>query len=294
VNSSQACKLQTILGKDALAAVCTQAFPCGLVSSYKKNIDPNIKLFAVLTDYAPHSFWIYDNVDTYFVPAEEIGESLIRSGVPRDRISVSGIPIDPVFGERLSKDQAKIKCGFTAKGPVLLLMGGSQGVGAMKDVLLSLASKKTPFQVAAIAGKNKALYSWLKRFADSNLNANLNVHPFMYVDKINELMDASDIIISKPGGITTAEAFSKGLPLFIISPIPGQEQMNTDFFLKRGIAVMLGDPRRAFDVIDSYASNISRLSEISRKASSFSKPDSAAVIARRVLEIVGTGHAVSV
>jgi processive 1,2-diacylglycerol beta-glucosyltransferase len=117
------------------AAACTQAFPCGMIADYKKTFNVELPLFGVLTDYAPHSYWIYDKVNTYFVPAKETGQRLINNGVSPNRVIETGIPVDPIF--KTAKDRSKIYDKIQADN---LINGRQPGGGPIKRNLF-IASK---------------------------------------------------------------------------------------------------------------------------------------------------------
>ena len=127
---------------------------------------------------------------------------------------------------------------------------------------------------------NKKLYNWLKRRRYQNKTQVLS-----YAANIDELMDVSDIILTKPGGITTAEALAKGLPMLIVNPLPGQEAMNTRFLLKEGVAVKAENPEDAQVLLEELLENKIKLKVMSDKARTLAKPDSAVDIARMILEI---------
>lgn len=263
------------------AAVCTQAFPCGMIADYKKTFDLKLPLFGVLTDYAPHSYWVYDRVDAYFVPSKETGQRLINNGVSPNRVIETGIPIDPDF--KIAKDRSKIygKTGLLKDKPAILLTGGSQGVGPLKEIFLSLVKTKTDFQIIAVTGNNRSMFKWFKA---QEKKSRKKLITFSYTDNVDELMEIATLLISKPGGITTAEAFAKGLPLCIIKPIPGQEQMNADYLLSNKAAVKIDQPANAGVIIEELLYNQDKLTELNMKAREFSKPDSALEIASFILK----------
>jgi len=277
-------KLKTLMDEFSPdAVICTQAFPCGMVADYKKSYNVKIGLYAVLTDYAPHSYWVFNTVDAYFVPSIETGEKLIQNGVPHNRVINAGIPIDPIF--KTAKDTSVImkKFGLDPEKPVVLLMGGSQGLGPLKEVFNSLLKTRIDMQIVVIAGRNRHLYRWFKRREKSFRKVAKKLFTYSFIDNIDELMEVSSLLISKPGGITTAEALSKGKPLLIIKPIPGQEQMNCDYLLKNNVAIKLDDPQVAGVVVEELLYNMEKLAELGMRARAFAKPDSALDIANFVL-----------
>jgi len=263
------------------AIICTQAFPCGMVADYKKSLNLDMPLVGVLTDYVPHSYWIYNNVDLYVVPTEEAGRKLIDNGIDPARVKTFGIPIDPKF--RMPLDRAEIfeKMSLEKTVPLVLIMGGTQGLGPIRDIVRLLDRSAVNTQLVVVSGTNKRLYNWLKtrHFRKRLLN-------LAYADNIDELMRIATVIITKPGGITTAEALAVGVPMLIVSPLPGQEAMNTKFLLSEGVAVKAESPQDVPVILDELLYNKTKLNIMCRKARMLSKPDSSIDIARQILELI--------
>lgn len=262
------------------AIVCTQAFPCGMIADYKKSSNLNIPLVGVLTDYAPHSYWIYNNIDRYIVPTEETGNKLVENGIDSARIAAFGIPIDPKFRKGLERGELCRKLSLDLKIPVVLIMGGTQGLGPIREVVKLLDRSPIDAQIIVAAGNNKALYRWLvsRRLRKKTL-------VFSCATNVDELMQVSTVVVTKPGGITTAEALAKGIPMLIINPLPGQEVMNTRFLLQEGVAIKANSPQDTVILLEELLGNGHKLAMMKDKALLLSKPDSAVNIARLVLEL---------
>ncbi|MFH1594213.1 MAG: glycosyltransferase [Candidatus Omnitrophota bacterium] len=263
------------------AVICTQAFPCGIVADYIKTFGLKFMLSGILTDYAPHSYWVYDNVDMYFVPSEETKERLIANGIQRDKIKLTGIPIDHRFKKFVDKKKVKESLDLSPEEPIVLVMGGSQGVGPIVDIAKTLNNVCRTFQIIIVCGKNRRLYENLKKAARRFTK---KIVILGYVSKIEELMDISSFVISKPGGITVSESFAKGLPVLIVRPIPGHEQMNTEHIVKNRVAVKVENLRDLDTIITELLSNPQALANMQERARNFSRPDSALDIAKTVLE----------
>lgn len=263
------------------AIVCTQAFPCGMIADYKKSVGQDIPLVGVLTDYAPHSYWVYNNVDKYVVPSDETGRKLIEDGVDPRRVESFGIPIDPKFQARPDKGHLCDKLGLDKDRPCILIMGGTQGLGPIRNVIRMLDMSHLDLQIIVACGTNKKLFRWLK-----SRHFRKKVLVYAYAENIEELMSVSTIIMTKPGGITTAEALATGAPMLIISPLPGQEAMNTRFLLREGVAVKAESPQDAVVMLEELLYNKDKLKAMSTRARSISKPDSSVRTARLVLELV--------
>jgi len=262
--------------------VCTQAFPCGMVAYYKKEQVSRIALLAVLTDYIPHAFWVYDTVDYYVTPSEDISERLAKRGITRSKIHSLGIPFDHKFHEPHDQNKLFKKYGLDPNIPVILVMGGGQGLGPIKAVIRSLEKIRCPIQEIIVTGTNKKLYNSLKR---KMKKSDKKILLFGFVNFINELMDISTLIISKPGGVTTAEVLSKMIPMIIINPIPGQEVSNSDYLTQKGSAVRVDDPKEVGRVIENLLNNRDQL-ELMREASGkIGKPNASLDIAKLILNL---------
>lgn len=276
-------KLKTLLDEfkpDCI--VCTQAFPCGMVADYKKSFNCDIPIVAVLTDYAPHSYWIYNNVDIYIVPSECTGKKLIVNGIDPARIKSFGIPVDPRFRATHESDRYKIcdKLGLDKDKKHILIMGGTQGLGPLKEIVRLLDGSGIDMEILVATGTNKKLYESL---AARSFRKKVLVLP--YTNNIDELMRVSSLILTKPGGITTAEALAMGLPMLIINPLPGQEAMNTRFLLSEGVAVKALCPDDVPVILEELLDNEAKLKAMREKALLLSRPDSSLDIAKLILEL---------
>ncbi|MFH1790970.1 MAG: glycosyltransferase [Candidatus Omnitrophota bacterium] len=265
------------------AVVCTQAFPCGMVADYKKSRDPRIKVYGVLTDYAPHSYWVYSNVDAYFVPSEETGRRLVQNGIPPERVVETGIPVDEAF--KVNKDRHEVlkSLGFCDDVPTVVIAGGSQGVGPLREAYLSLKRMQIDARIIAVTGKNKAAHRWFKAEEKKRGNDAKRLSALSFVDNMADILEAATVLVSKPGGISSAEACVKGVPLVIIDPIPGQESMNADYLLQRGAAIKVDNPANTGVLVEELLYNRWKLDELKKRAREISKPDSARDIAEYVL-----------
>ena len=262
------------------AVICTQAFPCGMVADYKKYLGLKLPLFGVLTDHAPHSYWIFDNVDYYIVPSEASRDHFIKNGVSDARIKVFGIPINPEFNISHDKEGLSKKLGLDSRKRTILIMGGSQGLGPVEDMLDSLERVAVDFQILAVCGINKRLQ---KILAKKGKRCKKKLLVFGLIENIDELMEVSDVIITKPGGLTTSEALAKNLPMIIIRPIPGQEAKNTEFLLQQGVALRAEDGDDVSALVQELFSNSVKLDEMRKRAGLIKKPNSAIDTAQLIL-----------
>ncbi|MDD5496208.1 MAG: glycosyltransferase [Candidatus Omnitrophica bacterium] len=262
--------------------VCTQAFPCGMVADYKKSFGVDIPLVGVLTDYAPHSYWIYDNVDRYVVPSEETGNTLVNNGIDPGKIAPFGIPIDPKFARPVDREKVFNELSLNKEMTTVLIMGGTQGLGPVKELVRLIDRSQLELQTIIATGSNRRLYDLLVRRTKSFRKPTL-IFPF--AANVNELMGISAIIMTKPGGITTAEALATGIPMLIVNPLPGQESMNTKFLLREEVALKCENPHDAVIVLEELLCHPNKLRRMGLKAKGLSKPESAVNIAKLISEI---------
>ncbi|MDD5348475.1 MAG: glycosyltransferase [Candidatus Omnitrophica bacterium] len=262
--------------------VCTQAYPCGMVSAYKKRFNADIPLVGVLTDYVPHAYWVYDNVDYYICPNENVGRRLTQQGVAPQRIRTLGIPHDPSFSDPVQTAQVLERMNLEKDKPTILIMGGGQGLGPIKTITRSF--EKLPFgiQEIIVTGTNKKLFRSLKKSAKKSKH---RVILLGYVHNVNELMSVADLVVTKPGGITTSEALAKQLPMLIIKPIPGQEANNTTFLTGEQAAVKVDRPASIHRIVEDLFTDSGKLESLRQSCARIAKPQAAVDIARFILEI---------
>jgi processive 1,2-diacylglycerol beta-glucosyltransferase len=277
-------KLKTLIDEvrpDAI--VCTQAFPCGMIADYKKSLGLTIPLIGVLTDYAPHSYWVYNNVDMYVVPSVETGRKLVDNGIDPRRVEAFGIPIDAKFQSVHDRSAICRRLGLDPDVPTVLIMGGTQGLGPIGQVMKIIDSSDClDLQVIVACGTNRKLYKWLKA---RHFRKRAVIFP--YAENIDELMAVSTVIMTKPGGITTAEALAVGVPMLIINPLPGQEAMNTKFLLREGVAVKAENADDVAVLLGELLYNKDKLKAMGRRARELARADSAVKIAKLVLGLIG-------
>jgi len=261
---------------------CTQAFPCGMVADYKKEFNSSLPLVAVLTDYIPHTYWIYDTVNYYICPSEEVAKRLNQKGVAQEKIKPFGIPFDPKFNLPLDKEKIKLNLGLDLNSKVILIMGGGHGLGPIKTILKYLEKLKKDFTIMVVAGSNHKLYKSLKEKIKKYKKKLLI---FGFVDNIHELMAISDILITKPGGITVSEALAKKIPLVIIHPLPGQEVNNANYLVEKKAALKVDKVEEIGLVIDELLSQPEQLKNLAEAAERISKPNASFEIAKLLLDL---------
>jgi processive 1,2-diacylglycerol beta-glucosyltransferase len=210
---------------------------------------------------------------------------LERLGIPAAKISVTGIPIDPVFAERKVKVEMRRKHGLRTDRTTILVSAGGFGADSIEHVLTSLMELRHEAQVIAIAGRNEELRSRLDSLVKaSKIRSKVDVKIVGYTTEMDEYMSAADLILGKPGGLTTSEALAKGLIMVIVNPIPGQEERNSDHLLEEGVAIRCNNlPALAFK-IDSLLDDNKRMDQMRKNVRRMGRPNAASDIVRELLK----------
>jgi processive 1,2-diacylglycerol beta-glucosyltransferase len=195
----------------------------------------------VFTDFVAHTQWIYPHVDRYCVPAQEIARALVARGVPRERVTVTGIPVGAAFGRPAAERAAtRLALGLSPRLPVVLLMDGAGGgFGRLEEATRVLLRMDAACQALVVTGRGRRLEARLRRLAAGR---ETRVKVFGYVDNIRELMGAADFLVSKAGGLTLAEALAAELPTICFGSLPGQECRNERFAAMAGVALLAWSP----------------------------------------------------
>ncbi|MEI8315911.1 MAG: glycosyltransferase [Verrucomicrobiota bacterium] len=266
--------------------VCTQAFACGVLAAWKQKTGNRLPaLVGVLTDFVAHRYWAHNQVDLYITPNDATRGTLISQGVAPERIRVHGIPVSERFLTTTDKDAVYRSLDLKPGLPLILLMGGSLGLGPMKSVIRKLDRLPQPFYIVAVTGKNEELRERLER-RGAKLRHQTRI--FSFVENVNELMDAAELVVTKPGGITTAECLIKRLPMIIINPIPGQEAKNTSLLLAQNVAVQAEKAKDVAELVDEFLRNPDRLRAMREAARSLGRPNAARDAAVDILSLCAT------
>ena len=262
------------------AVLCTHFLPLELVGTLSPRRRRELPLFGVVTDFAAHSLWFCRGVDAYYVATEEARRQLARKGQPMDRTACTGIPVLPDFAPAASPRVARSRLGLRPDLPAVLVLNGGLGVGPALGLVAACAAQPPPCQILIVTGRNPRLEAKVRAAA---AQSRLPIVVRGFVDNIHDWMDAADLIVGKPGGLTMAEALAKGRPVLIMDPIPGQEQRNTEFLLEAGAAVRAFEPEEAVWKIGELLRDPVRLAELAARARRLGRPAAAADIIADVL-----------
>jgi processive 1,2-diacylglycerol beta-glucosyltransferase len=260
--------------------VCTHFLPSEIISDLKTKENLNCPQAIVVTDFDMHALWLCRNYEHYFVALDETRAYLETLGYPSGKISVTGIPIDPKFSETLSKASMREKYGLDPETPTIILSLGGFGVGRIETLIDALRSIRSPVQILAMCGRNEELKSSLQSFPVSDNGT--RVVAVGYTKAMDEYMRASDLIVGKPGGLTTSEALAMGLVFVVVNPIPGQEERNSDHLLENGAAIRSNNPATLGYKIERLFKDPERLETMRRNSLNFARPRAAFDIADKL------------
>lgn len=213
--------------------LCPHFLPLEILGGIRRKL-PSFRPLAVcvVTDFEAHALWLEPSADFYCVAAEHTKARLVARGVPAGRVEVTGIPVAAKFCTRIDVAAVRSELGLLAGVPTLLVLGGGFGMGPVAEILAEIDKVPDALQVLVVAGRNEKLRNQLStrrwRHPTRVLGFAMNMH---------ELMSVADLIVTKPGGLTSSEALALGRPMFILNPIPGQEAANSDFLLEHGAAI---------------------------------------------------------
>jgi processive 1,2-diacylglycerol beta-glucosyltransferase len=247
---------------------------------YRAKVNPCV--VCIVTDFEAHALWMEPCVDLYCVAAEATKGRLLARGAREDNVVVTGIPIAMKFSAPVEAQTIRAQLGFKRDLPTLLVLSGGFGMGPVREILAELDKVDRALQVMVVCGKNEKLRKQVaaepRRHAKQVLGFATNMH---------ELMAAADLILTKPGGLTTSEALAMGKPLLILNPIPGQEAANSDFLLEQGAAVKINCiedlPFKVKHLLETQ-----KLTQLSRSARELGKAGAANTICSAALRRVGT------
>ncbi len=261
--------------------VNTHFLPAELIASLRRKKKLATPQFTVTTDFETHRLWVNQPCDHYFSATDEGAAYLAHWGVPAEIISVTGIPIHPVFSENKDRAGCLRRQGLVGDRPVVLQLSGGFGVGPIEDIFRALLSIDVPLEIVVVSGRNEAVKSRLRRIAAPPRH---RVKILGFTDQIDELMAAADLVVSKPGGLTTSEVLARGAAMAVVNPIPGQESRNSDFLLENGAALKINNIATLAQKLTPYFQEPARLARLKENARRIGRPRAAFDVARRALD----------
>ena len=263
--------------------VCTHFMPAELLSAEIGAGRLDCALWVQVTDFDLHRMWLHPLVAGYFAPNEEVAFRMRTHGIPPQAIHVTGIPTMPAFARLPDRVTCARVLGLDPARQTFLLMGGGAGLGGLSEVARRLLALPGDFQLIVLAGKNAAELATLRRLA---LEYPGRLSAQGYSDRVERLMACADLVITKPGGSTTAECLALGLPMIVNAPIPGQEECNANFLLEEGVALKASDLETLAYRIRHLTDHPGQLAAMRSRARTLGRPHAGL----RVLETVLRHH----
>jgi len=249
--------------------ICTHPFPAEMMSIIKSKNKTSIPFITILTDYAVHNFWLHPFTDAYVVSNSDMTSDMILRDINKAQIYELGIPVKPNFIHQYDKNDTLCDLNLSPHKPTILVMGGSLGMGKISNIYEQLKNVKEDIQIVVITGSNKKLYAELQNLKQSSLKETRIIG---FTEKVNKYMQACDLLLTKPGGLTIAEALICEVPIAVFSPIPGVEEHNAQFLLKHNLAIDLTDINNCSTIIQDLISSKEKLQTIKNNCAAFSKP----------------------
>jgi len=264
------------LAPDAVVTVhATPAAALSVLAAEGRRLPPHT---TVVTDFVAHSQWIARGIDRYCVAADEVGHEFVARGIPRERVVVTGVPLRPEFEAAVDPVAARRALGLRADAPVVLVMAGSHGgVGRLPDVVRALGRLPGAVQGVVVAGHDSGLADRLRRLA-----AGTPVRVLGYVADVRSLMAAADLLVTKAGGMTLAEAMAAELPMLLYGSLPGQERRNERFASRAGVALAARSPRELGRLLERALAEPALLEHLRQGGRRARRPDAT----RRIVDAV--------
>ena len=299
-NKIMAIKLLRLLReKQPDVIISTHPFGSQMCSYLKRKNKITAKIATIMTDFSPHDQWLVGHkfTDYFFVANDKMKNYLINKGIAENKVFVTGIPISNRFLKTYNKKEILDTYNLSEdKFTVLFFGGGEFGLGKTKtaEIFESFVqeSLKEKIQIIAIAGKNPKMKASFKeivsKYSVNTTTTNTtditnNVKILEFTNQVPELMSISDLVVTKPGGLTTSESLASHLPMLIINPIPGQEEENAEFLEDKGIAIWLRKNDDSKLIIENLLADNKKLNLMKENTKLLAKPHSTETICKMIL-----------
>lgn len=252
----------------------THPFATEMVSDLKEDGTVTAPLICILTDYGVHRAWIADHVDAYVVASEDMVPELMTFGVEKEKIFPFGIPVHDVFFDWEDRDMILRDLRLDPELPTLLFMAGSFGVSNIIKLYRDLADTQIPMQIIVITGRNRKLYEAFEKEIYAQTPQRIPTRLIYFTDEVEKYMHASDLLVTKPGGLTVSEALACNLPMAVFDAIPGQEEDNANFLKTHDMGVRLQKGSDFAQEISTLLREKQQLREMRENCAKFDKSQS--------------------
>ena len=273
---------RVLLGEPWDLVINTHFLPAEIIASLRKARKLDVPQVTVTTDFDTHRLWVNQPCERYFTATEE-GRLYLQSwGVPAGAAMTTGIPIHPSFSRPKDREALLAKHGLDGSRPIILQLAGGFGVGPIEKLFRALLQTPLPLQVVAVCGRNEKL-----RFDLDNIDipSRHKVKVIGFTREIDEFMGVADLIMSKPGGLTTSEALASGAVMAIVNPIPGQESRNSDWLLENGAAIKINNAATLTYKITALLEDKKRMDQLRQNVRRIARPRAAFDVVEKSLEL---------
>lgn len=264
--------------------VNTHFLPAEIIASLRKSKKIRTPHITVTTDFDTHRLWVNQPCDHYCTATAEGAAYLQSFGVPAGDCTVTGIPIHPVFAQPKAREICLQSQGLVGDRPIILQLAGGFGVGPIEQIFRGLLEIPTPSEIVVVTGRNAKAKEQLESIKSSRHRTKI----IGFTQQIDELMAVADLVVTKPGGLTTSETLARGAAMVIVNPIPGQESRNSDFLLENGAAIKINNLALIPMKLGTLLADPSRLQALKCHAKQLGKPQAAFDVARLALSFTGS------
>jgi len=264
--------------------VNTHFLPAEIIAGLRKRRKLATPQMTVTTDFETHRLWVNQPCDHFTTATDEGKAYLVHWGIPADKSTVTVIPIHPLFAHELDRATAWRNQGLRGDRPVVLQLAGGFGVGPIGQIYNGLLAIETPLEVVVVCGKNEKVRAKLAKVAVPSRHA---AKVIGFTNEMDQLLCAADLVLSKPGGLTTSEILARGAAFAIVNPIPGQESRNSDYLLENGAAVKINNVPTMSHKLAPLLADRGRLQALKDRAKRLGRPQAAYEVARIAQGLAG-------
>jgi len=270
------------------AFVSTHFLPAEMIAALKRKRRVAAPQITVTTDFDTHRLWVNEPCERYFTATEDGAAWLAACGVDRERTTVSGIPIHPAFSRRRPRATCLASLDLVGDRPIVVQLAGGFGVGPIEEIWKELLALPQSLELVVVAGRNETARRKLEAIAVPSRH---RAKVIGFTTRIDELFAVADLLVSKPGGLTTSEALARGLAMAIVNPIPGQESRNSDFLLEHGAAIKVNHVATLAGKVGALLDDPARLKRLRANAKALGRPRAAYDVASEALRLAGRATA---
>jgi processive 1,2-diacylglycerol beta-glucosyltransferase len=261
-----------ILGGGWDVIVNTHFLPAEIIAGLRKARKLTTPHMTVTTDFETHRLWVNQPCDHFTTATAEGKAYLAHWGIPADKITVTGIPIHPIFAQDKGREECLGWQGLKGDRPVVLQLAGGFGVGPIEQLYRGLLAIETPLEVVAVCGKNEKTRA---KLAKIDVPTRHRAKVMGFTNDMDELLCGADLVLSKPGGLTTSEILAKGVAFAVVNPIPGQESRNSDYLLENGAAIKINNVATMGHKLGPLLADAGRLRSLKENAKRLGRPRAA-------------------